>query len=78
MPATQRALRHSRRRTMPARQRRMTYVGGAVTRRASSRVFFTRTTQQVTSTWLLRDWLGAAATLAGVAGWGMLLMLLGT
>ncbi len=77
MLATQRAVRHSRRRAMPVRPRRRVYVGGAVTRRASSRVFLTRTTQHVTSTGLLRDWLGAAATLAGVAGWGMLLMLLG-
>jgi len=35
-----------------------------------------RTTQQVTSRTRLGDWLGAAATLAGVAGWAALLMIL--
>jgi hypothetical protein len=53
------------------------YVGSAVTRRASSGVFLARTTQQVTSRTRLGDWLGAAVTLAGVAGWAALLMLLG-
>jgi hypothetical protein len=57
--------------------RRRVYVGSAVTRHASSRVFLARTTQQVTSRKLFGDCLGAAITLAGVAGWGALLMLLG-
>jgi len=61
---------------MAARGRRRVYVGGTVTHRASSRVFLSRTTQQVTSRAPLAEWLGAAATLAGVAGWGMLLLLL--
>ena len=83
MLAAQRAVRRARRRqflphlTMPGRARRRVYVGGAVTRRASSRVFLSRTTQQVTSRKLLGDCLGAAVTLAGVAGWAALLMLLG-
>jgi hypothetical protein len=62
---------------MSVRPRRRVYVGNAVTRRASSRVFLTRTTQQVTSRKLLGDCLGAAVTLAGVASWAALLMLLG-
>jgi hypothetical protein len=37
----------------------------------------TRTTQQVTSGKLLGDCLGAAVTLAGVASWAVLLLLLG-
>ena len=77
MLATQRTVLHSGRRAMSARPRRRAYVGRAVTRRAASRVFLTRTTQQVTSRKLLGDCLGAAVTLAGVAGWAALLMLLG-
>ena len=77
MLATKRAIRHAGRRTMSARPRRRAYVGGAVRRRASSRVFLSRTTQQVTSRRLVGDCLGAAVTLAGVAGWAVLLMLLG-
>ena len=77
MLAARRTVRQTRRRTMSTRPRRRVYVGSAVTRRASSRVFLTRTTQQVTSRKLFRDCLGAAVTLAGIAGWAALLMLLG-
>lgn len=77
MLATKRTVRHARRRAMSVLPRRRVYVGSAVTRRTSSRVFLARTTQQVTSRTRLGDWLGAAVTLAGVAGWGALLMLLG-
>ncbi len=77
MLATRKMVRHARRRVSSVRQRRRVYVGSAVTRRASSRVFLARTTQQVTSRTRLGDWLGAAVTLVGVAGWAALLMLLG-
>ena len=77
MLAAKRTVRHARRRAMSARPRRRFYVGSAVTRRASSRVFLVRTTQQVTARKLLSDCLGAAVTIAGVAGWAVLLMLLG-
>jgi hypothetical protein len=77
MLAMKRALRHARRRTMSTHPRRRVYVGSAVSRRESSRVFLSRTTQQVTSRRLVGDCLGAAVTLAGVAGWAALLMLLG-
>ena len=77
MLGTQRTVRHLRRRAMPARRHRKVYVGGAVTCRASSQVFLSRTTQQAVFRMPLADWLGAAATLAGIAGWGMLLVLLG-
>jgi len=76
MLATRKTVRHARRRALSVRPRRRVYVGSAVTRRASSRVFLARTTQQVTSRTRLGDWLGAAVTLAGVAGWAALLMLL--
>jgi hypothetical protein len=77
MLATRRNVRRSRRRAIPVRPCRSVYVGLAVSRRAASRVFLPRTTQQVTSGGLLRDCLGAAAMLGGVAGWWMLLVLLG-
>ena len=77
MLATKRTASGSGRRAQSARPRHRVYVGRAVTRRASSRVFFRRTTQQVTSRRLVGDCLGAAVTLAGVAGWAALLMLLG-
>ena len=77
MLATRKTVRHARRRALSARPRRRVYVGSAVTRRESSRVFLTPTTQQVTLRKLLGDCLGAAVTLAGVAGWAALLMLLG-
>ncbi len=79
MLAAKRTVRYARRRAVSVRvrPRRRVYVGSAVTRRASSRVFLTPTTQQVMSRKLLGDCLGAAVTLAGVAGWAALLMLLG-
>ena len=77
MLAAGKTVGHGRRRALSVRPRRRVYVGSAVTRRASSRVFLARTTQQVTSRTRLSDWLGAAVTLAGVAGWSALLMLLG-
>jgi hypothetical protein len=76
MLATRRTARHSARRAMLARPHRRVYAGGAVTRRAESRVFLTRKTQQVTSEARLADWLGAVLMLAAIAGWGTLLMLL--
>ena len=79
MPAAKRTVRYARRRAVSVRvcPSRRVYVGSAVTRRASSRIFLTRTTQQVTSRKLLAECLGAAVTLAGVAGWAALLKLLG-
>ena len=79
MLAAKSAVRYARRRAVSVRvrPRRRVYVGSAVTRRESSRVFLTPTTQQVTLRKLLGDCLGAAVTLAGVAGWAALLMLLG-
>ena len=77
MLATRRTGRHSERRAMLARPRRRVYVGSAVTRRASSRVFLIRSTQHVTARTLVGEWLGAAVTLVGIAGWAMLVMLLG-
>ena len=44
---------------------------------ASRRVFLFRSTQHMTARTRLGDWLGAALMLVGIAGWGMLLMLLG-
>ena len=77
MPATQRAVSHSRRRKMPAGARRRVYTGKAVARSAESRVFLTRRTQQVASGGRLADWIGAVLMLAAIAGWGTLLMVLG-
>ena len=77
MLATRKTVGHARRGAMSVRPRRRVYVGSAVTLLASSRVFLALTTQQVTSKTRLGDWLGAAVTLAGVAGWAALLMLLG-
>mgnify|MGYP001195738368 CR=1 FL=1 len=77
MRVAKRTVRHARRWAMSVRPRRRVYVGNAVTHRASSRVFLNRTTQQVTSRKLLGDCLAAAVTLAGVAGWAALLVLLG-
>jgi len=76
MVATRKTVKHARRRALSVRPRRRVYVGSAVTRRASSGVFLARTTQQVTSRTRLGDWLGAAVTIAGVAGWAALLMIL--
>ena len=78
MLATKRTAGHSRRRAVTTRPRRRVYTGSAVTRSRESRVFLARRTQQVASGTLLGDWLGAALTLAAIAGWGTLLMLLGS
>ena len=77
MQATRKAVSHSRRRGALVRPRRRVYAGAAVTRRAASRVFLARTTQQVASGTRLGDWLGAAGMLAAIAGWGTFLALLG-
>jgi len=77
MLATRRTAWHSTRRAVSARPRRRVYTGSAVTRRAESRVFLTRRTQQVTSGGRFADWIGAALMLAAIAGWGTLLMVLG-
>ena len=77
MLATRRTGRQSGRRAMVARPRRRVYVGSAVTRRASRRVFLIRATQHMTARTRLGHWLGAALMLVGIAGWGMPLMLLG-
>ena len=78
MLAAKGTVRHARRRAVSVRPRRRVYVGRAVTRRASSRVFLTRGTQQVASGTRLGDWFGAVLMLAAIAAWGTLLMLLGT
>ena len=78
MLTRRRAVWQSRRRATGVRPRRRVYTGGAVTRRAGSRVFLTRRTQQVASGTRLGDWLGAALMLAAIAGWGTLVMLLGS
>lgn len=75
--ATRGTLGRGGRRARSARARTRVYAGRPVTRRKSTRVFFTRKAQQVASGARLREWLGAAATLAAIAGWGALLMLLG-
>ena len=77
MLATRRTITHPERRAMGVRRRRRVYVGGAVIRRATSAVFLSRSTQHVAARTALGDWLGAAFTLIGIAGWGTLLMLLG-
>lgn len=76
MLTTRRTGKHSERRATMARARHRV-CGGAGTHRVSSRFFLPESTQQVTVQTLLRDCLGAAVTLAGIAGWGVLLMLLG-
>lgn len=77
MLAARRSVRHAGRRRRAVRRLRRVYVGSAVMHRASSRFFLPRATQHMTSRGLLADCLGAAVTLAGVAGWATLLMLLG-
>jgi len=77
MLATRRTVGHSRRRGTSVRPRRRIYAGSAVTPRESSRVFLARRTQQVASGTRLAEWLGAAVTLAGIVGWGTLIILLG-
>ncbi len=76
MLATRKTVGHARRRALSVRPHRRLYVGSAVTCRTSSRVFLSRTTQQVTLRTRVGDWLGAAVTLAGAAGWVALMMLL--
>jgi hypothetical protein len=78
MLATRGTAWNSTRRAVSARPRRRVYTGSAVTRRAESRVFLARRTQQVASGRGLGDWLGAALTLAAIVGWGALLALLGS
>jgi len=63
---------------MTTRRRRRVYVGSAVTRRESSRVFLTRTTQQMASGTALGDWIGGALLACGIVGWGALLAFLGS
>jgi hypothetical protein len=77
MLATRRTLGHSKRREASARPRCRVYAGGAVTRRSSSRVLWARSAQPVASSTRCAEWLGAAVTLAAIAGWGTLLMLVG-
>lgn len=69
--------RYSERRLIVARPRRRVYVGSTVTRSGPRRVFFGQGTQHMTAPSRLGDWLGAAVTLAGIAGWVMLVMLVG-
>ena len=77
MLATKRTVSRAERRATLAHPRRRVYVGSAVRRHVSSRFFLTRTTQQVTSRRLLGDCVGVVVTLGGIAGWAMLIMLLG-
>jgi len=49
-----------------------------VTRRSSSRVFLSRTTQQMASRKRLADWIGGALMACGIVGWGALVVLLGS
>lgn len=78
MLTAQGAMRRSRNRRVTGRGRRRVYAGSAVTRRASSRVFFVHTTQHMASRTLLGDWLGAAFMVCGAVGWGALFVLLGS
>jgi len=59
-------------------RRRRVYVGSAVTRRESSRVFLTRTTQQMASRTVAGDWIGGALLAFGIIGWGALIAFLGS
>jgi len=72
--------RRTRRRSRPhvARPRRRIYVGRTVTRGGAATLFLRRTTQQVAGCSRLTDWVGAAAMLGGMVGWGMILALLGS
>ena len=76
MRTAQRASRQSRPRRTAGHARRRVYVGGAVTRRESSRVFFARTTQQMAARTSLADWLGGAFMVCGFVGWGALIVFL--
>jgi hypothetical protein len=72
--------RRTRRQLRPrvGRPRRRIYVGRTVTRAAAATLFLRRTTQQVAGHSRLADWVGAAAMLGGMVGWGMILVLLGS
>jgi len=76
MRTTQRTVRRSRTRRAIGRARRRVYVGTAVTRRESSRVFFAQSTQHMASRGLLADWIGGAFMVCGIVGWGALLVFL--
>lgn len=78
MRTAQRTSRHSRPRRASEHPRRRVYVGSAVTRRESSRVFLARTTQQMASRGRLADWIGGAFMVAGFVGWGALIVILGS
>lgn len=74
MRTAQRTLRQSRARRTPGHARRRVYIGSAVTRGESSRVFFARTTQQMAARTVLADWLGGAFMVCGFIGWGALVV----
>jgi hypothetical protein len=76
MRTAQRAVRRSRTRRMVGRARGRVYVGSAVTRRESARIFFSHTTQHMASRALLADWLGGAFMVCGIVGWGALIVFL--
>jgi hypothetical protein len=78
MRTAQRAVRHSRVRRSSVRARRRIYVGTTVTRRSSSRIFLSPRTQQMASRTRLADWVGGALMACGIAGWGALVLLLGS
>ena len=78
MWTAQRAARYLRARRPLVRVRRRVYVGSMVTRRSSSRVFLSRTTQQMASRRRLADWIGGALMACGIVGWGALVVLLGS
>jgi len=78
MRTTQRTVRRSHARRVIGRTRRRVYVGSAVTRRGSSRVFFGRKTQHMASRGLLADWIGGVFMVCGIVGWGALLVFLGS
>jgi len=78
MRTAQRGARHLRARRPSVRARRRVYVGSMVTRRSSSRVFLSRTTQQMASRTSVADWIGGALMACGIVGWGALVVLLGS
>jgi len=78
MRTAQGTVRRSRARRVIGRACCRVYVGNAVTRRESSRVFFAQTTQHMASRGLLADWIGGAFMVCGIVGWGALLVFLGS
>ena len=78
MRTAQRTVRRSRARRVIGRVRRRVYVGSAVTRGESSRVFLSRTTQHMASRTLLADWIGGAFMVCGMIGWGALVVFFGS